>query len=49
MNHSLLDEIHSFADGKNAYHREEPPEGKKSLKTSFRSLLSRNFLRAYFQ
>lgn len=29
MNHPLLIEIQRFAAGKNAYHRDEPPESKK--------------------
>lgn len=32
MNNPLLAEIQRFAVGKNAYHRDEPPESKKKLK-----------------
>lgn len=35
MSYPLLVEINCFAAGKNAYHREEPPESKKIKKILF--------------
>lgn len=36
MNNPLLLEIQRFAVGKNAYHRDEPPDSEKKAKNIFR-------------